>query len=421
MSKGRYHSVECKGVDWKGLGERVAGAGVVFAVDVAKHDFVGLLSRPGGEVLARVRWRHPEQTRELLAGIATLGAVTPIEAVMESSGTYGDALRWQLGRLGVALYRVAAKRVHDAAEVYDGVPSLHDAKAVELISELHARGCSAPWPVAQAPRRALQAQLRMLRQSKQREQALRNRQEALLSRHWPEVLTVLEPASLTLHHLIAAFGGPQQVTILASQARALMQRVGRAGLGEEKIEAVLGSAADTLGVPCVLEERELLRWQAKALIETHGEIDRIERRIAETLGRDAELAALPKSLGRVTGAVLWATVGSPAQYPNAASYCKALGLNLKEHSSGTHAGRVAITKRGPPLARFYLYFAALRLIAQEPLVARWFTRKSARPGALKGKQVVELMRRMAKGLWHHVHGQPFRIDKLFNSSVSLGA
>ena len=122
MSKGRYHSVECKGVDWKVLSERVAGEGVVFAVDVAKHDFVGLLSR-----------------------------------------------------------------------------------------------------------------------------------------HWPEVLTVLEPASLTLHHLIAAFGGPQQVTILASQARALMQRVGRAGLGEEKIEAVLGSAADTLGVPCVLEERELLR------------------------------------------------------------------------------------------------------------------------------------------------------------------
>jgi len=161
-----------------------------------------------------------------------------------------------------------------------------------------------------------------------------------------------------------------------------------------------------------------------APVATFAHLDstiRLERRIAETLGKDDALAALPKPLGRVTGAVLWATVGSPADYPNAASYCKALGLNLKEHSSGTHAGRVAITKRGPPLARFYLYFAALRLIAQEPLVARWFTRKSARPGALKGKQVVELMRRMAKGLWHHVHGQPFRIEKLFNSSVRLGA
>mgnify|MGYP001767769344 CR=1 FL=1 len=420
MSKRRYHSVECKHVDWKALSERIAGeAAVVFAVDVAKHDFVGLLCCPGGEVLARVRWRHPEETRELLAGIARLGAVTRVEAVMESSGTYGDALRWQLGRLGVALYRVAAKRVHDAAEVYDGVPSLHDAKAVELIGELHGRGCSEPWPVADAPRRALQAELRMLQQCKQRAQALRNRQEALLSRHWPEVLTLLEPGSLTLHHLIATFGGPEQVTLLAPQAEALMRRIGRQGLGEETIAAVLASAADTLGLPCVLEERELLRWQAKALIETHAEMGRLERRIAETLGKDAALATLPTCLGRVTAAVLLASVGSPANYPNAGSYCKALGLNLKERSSGTHQGRLAITKRGPPLARFYLYFAALRLIAREPVVARWFTRKTARPGALKGKQVVELMRRLAKGLWHHVHGQPFQIEKLVNPHGAL--
>jgi hypothetical protein len=54
-------------------------------------------------------------------------------------------------------------------------------------------------------------------------------------------------------------------------------------------------------------------------------------------------------------------------------------------------------------------------------VARWFTRKTARPGALKGKQVVELMRRLAKGLWHHVHGQPFHIEKLVNPHGALAA
>jgi transposase len=183
---------------------------------------------------------------------------------------------------------------------------------------------------------------------------------------------------------------------------------------------VLASAAGTLGVPCVLEERELLRWQAKALIEAHREIHRSEQRIEQTLAKDDTLPALPKALGRVTAAVLLATVGSPANYPTAASYCKALGLNLKERSSGTHQGRLAITKRGPPVARFYLYFAALRLIAQEPLVARWFALKTARPGALKGKQVVELMRRLAKGLWHHLHGHPFQIEKLFNTSAMLG-
>jgi hypothetical protein len=48
---------------------------------------------------------------------------------MESSGTYGDVLRHQLLEQGVPVYRMSGKRTHDAAEVYDRVPSLHDAKS----------------------------------------------------------------------------------------------------------------------------------------------------------------------------------------------------------------------------------------------------------------------------------------------------
>ncbi|NEX20999.1 IS110 family transposase [Thiorhodococcus mannitoliphagus] len=64
---------------------------------------------------------------------------------------------------------------------------------------------------------------------------------------------------------------------------------------------------------------------------------------------------------------------------------QALGLNLKEHSSGTHQGRLAITKRGPSVARFYRYFAALRLIAHDPLVRRWFQVKTAHLGGDQGQ------------------------------------
>lgn len=196
---------------------------------------------------------------------------------------------------------------------------------------------------------------------------------------------------------------------------------GRAPLAAEKIEAVLDSAATTLGVPCVLEEHELLRWLAKDLIAARAEIRRIEARIAERVAADRTLPALPAILGTVTAAVLLASLGSPSGYPSAAGYCKALGLNLKEHSSGKHKGKLAITKRGPAVGRFYLYFAALRLLACEPLAARWFKAKTARPGAVPAKQVVELMRRLAKGIWHHVHGDPFRVEKLFDARAVLGA
>jgi transposase len=191
-------------------------------------------------------------------------------------------------------------------------------------------------------------------------------------------------------------------------------------LADAKIEALLRSAGHTLGMPCILEERELLRWQATAVIETHAELRRVEKLIVQAVAHDSALASLRTVVGPVTSAVLLAAQGSPLSYPDADSYCKGLGLNLTERSSGKHKGRLKITKRGPAVARFYLYFAALRLIANEAVVAKWFQAKTARPGALKGKQVVELMRKLAKALWHHAHGRLFQAEKLFNQRVGAG-
>ena len=413
MSKGRYRSVECKRVNWQQVIEKASGRTLVFAIDVAKEAFVGLLQEKGGEALVRVRWSHPGETGDLLAGLERLAAAGAVEAVMESSGSYGDVLRWQLQRRGIEVYRVSAKRVHDAAEVYDGVPSLHDPKACELIGELHAGAVSQPWIEEDRQQRGRKAQLHMLHEANTRQGQLRNRLEAHLMRHWPEVLELLALNSSSLRTLIAAYGGPEQVDALADLARKTLHAAGGPGQSEEKIEAVIDSAASSLGIPCVLEERAHLRQLGKDLIDIAKRIRDLEGAIAREVGDDHVMADLAGTLGTTTTLVLFALFGSPAAYASAQSYCKAIGLNLKEHSSGKHKGRLSITKRGPSLGRFYLYFAALRLIAREPLVGRWFRTKTQRPGAVKGKQVVELMRRIAKGIWHHAQGRPFAVDKLF--------
>ncbi|WP_295578425.1 transposase [uncultured Lamprocystis sp.] len=421
MSKGRYRTVEVKQVDWAAWAIQASGGTVVLAVDVAKEDFVGRVDLRDGVHLGRVKWRHPEQTGELLAGIKGLAAVARVEAVMESSGTYGDALRWQLQCLGAQIFRASAKRVHDAAEVYDGVPSLHDAKAADIIAELHRQGHTQAWPEHDTARRALNAQLQMLYQCKTLYQQQSNRLEALLARHWPEALAILGLESATLHHLIADFGGPAQVHGLEGPARALMHKTGRHWLAEEKIEAVLRSAGTTLGLPCVLEERQLLRWQAKRLLETAAEVRRLEQLVEGAVAAAPLLTTMAPVVGPVTSAVLLAALGNPQDYPDPASYCKAFGLNLKERSSGKHKGHLKITKRGPSVARYYLYFAALRLIANEPIVARWFQTKTTRPGAMAGKQVVELMRRLAKALWHLAHGRAFQVARLFDQHAVASA
>ncbi len=107
---------------------------------------------------------------------------------MEPTGTYGDALRGLLVAEGWPVYRVGPKRVHDAAEAYDGVPSLHDAKAAYVMGRLHLDGVSDAWEEVSDERREMKALQGLLRLYRGRYRRGLNRLEAQLARHWPEVL-----------------------------------------------------------------------------------------------------------------------------------------------------------------------------------------------------------------------------------------
>ena len=408
-------------MDWNAVGSRIEGERIVLAVDVAKEDFVATLMDEQQEALLTFKWLHPEQTAEVIERIRRVGQDCRLEVVLEPSGTYGDVLVWQLRQADIAVYRVSPKRVHDAAEVFDGVPSLHDAKAAYLIGRLHLQGVSQPWQEPAEERRELKAVQSRLGVCKAREQAARNRLEAHLSRHWPEIPSLLSLGSASLAALIGTYGDPASVAADPSGAAALMRRTGRPGLSEEKIQAVLDSAQSSLGVPPVDAERALLQWLGNEALAAHQEVRQVERQIESRVARDPVLAILAAVIGKVSAAVLLAAIGSPLDYPDAASYLKALGLNLKERSSGKHKGQLKITKRGPSLGRFYLYFAALRLIARDPVVQQWYQLKSNRPGAVKNKIVIALVRKLAKALWHSARGEGFDTNKLFNLQAVAAA
>ena len=122
MKKRRYRATNVKQANWGKIGSLAAGQRIVFSVDVAKDDFFAALMTTDRSVIATIKWVHPQQTGEVGEHLRDLDTQN-LEVVMEPSGTYGDALRGYLSGLGFAVYRVSPKRVHDAAEVYDGVPS----------------------------------------------------------------------------------------------------------------------------------------------------------------------------------------------------------------------------------------------------------------------------------------------------------
>jgi len=416
MNKRRYRTTEFKKVNWEAIEKQTLGQPrIVVSVDVAKDDFVGTVMSVDRRPVETFKWTHPQQTRAVVTGLLGSFGPTRLEVVMEPSGTYGDALRGLFGAAGVAVFRISPKRVHDAAELYDGVPSLHDAKAAYLIARLHLDGVSQPWHEPSEQRRMLSAQLGLLEMYKERYQRSLNRLEALLSRHWPEAIRLLKLSSVSLLNLVATYGDAKCVAADAEAARRLLRRSGRAGLGQEKLEQLLESAQHTVGQPCIEAERHALRVLAQDMAETRKALQGVEKALERQVENEPALARMASVVGKTTSAVLVASVGVPQNYPDAASYVKSLGLNLKERSSGKHKGQLKITKRGPGVARRYFYFAVLRWIQSDSGIQQWYQRKVRRDGGVTGKALTAIMRKLAKALWHVAQGQPFDPDKVFNS------
>lgn len=186
-------------------------------------------------------------------------------------------------------------------------------------------------------------------------------------------------------------------------------------MSAEKIESVLRSAKDSIGVPLVSEEQRALQELAAEGLRVGRQAKQARRRVEALARGEPGVRRMGEAVGLATAAVLAATAGDPTRYPSARSWVKSLGLNLKERSSGTHKGKLRITKRGPGLARKYLFVAMLRWVKDEPLARAWFEQKVARDGGLARKALVALMRKCAASLWWVAKGTKFDAEKLFDA------
>lgn len=415
MKKRAYRAVNVNKIDNAKASAAVKGQRVVLGVDIAKQTNFGRLMTEEREVVATVKWTQVSQTRAMVQWLQELQA-DRVEVALESSGTYGDALVYQLKQGDIAVYQVSAKRCHDAAELYDGVPSMHDAKAADIIARMHLDGLSKPWRQKSEAERELGAAVRVMEVFDRQYHQLLNQLEAQLARHWPEVTEILELSSATLLAVLHSFGGPQALAAAGQAAVTLMRKVGGHFLAEDKITAVLHSAQRTVGVPMTAPEVQALKQLAEEANRCRKEAGREKQRVEQLSGGHETVQHLAKTVGAITAAVLVVSAGDPQQYTAAGAYVKSLGLNLKERSSGKHKGELKLTKRGPSAARHYLYLAALRLLQRDEVAGAWYRRKVERDGGrAKKKAVVALMRKLAGALWHVARGANFDSQRLFDS------
>jgi hypothetical protein len=391
------------------------GGKLVFAIDIAKVDMVAAVAAGDGRVLQTICWKAPDQNSTVLSILRGFRAAgITVEAVMEPSGTYGDVLRHQLEKDAYPVFMVSGKRTYDAKEIFDGVPSLHDAKSAAIIARLHVDGLSTRLPDEVPERRQLKAALAILDLHQERYLQLAHRLESWLARHWPELPTLIELTSSSLMALLARIGGPVDVAANPEQATKLLRGISHRLLPEDKIAAIIASANTSVGVPLVGFERDALMAIAADAYRAHRAFATARTKVAQ-LADTTPAATLVPVIGPTTAAAVFADIGDARSFPCARAFLKAMGLNLKEKSSGTVQGQIKITKRGPSRVRQLLWLAAFRWIQDDPIANAWYQRKKQRDGGRASRAAVALMRKLAKGLYHVGRGGTFDSSKLFDT------
>ena len=332
---------------------------------------------------------------------------------MEPSGTYGDVLQYQLEKDGFPVFMVSGKRTFDAREIYDGVPSLHDAKSAAIIAKLHVDGLSKPASGPCPERRQLHAAITIMDLHQRRYLQLVGNLESWLARHWPELPALVELTAASLMALLARIGGPADVAARRSAAAKLLYGMSHGLMAEEKIAAVVDSAGTTVGVPLVGLERDALMAIAA---EAHRALRafKVAKSGVEKLSAHTPAAALAPVIGKTTAAVVYCEIGDARSFSSPGSFLKAMGLNLKEKSSGTIKGQLKLTKRGSSRVRHYLWLAVFRWIQKDPIANAWYQRKKERDGGKSSRAAVALMRKFAKALYHVGRGATFDSSKLFD-------
>lgn len=414
MSNGKFKSIDFQDASVEKLVETFGDEELVVTTDVAKETMYSGLADARGNIERIVTWENTTQLVDFVEWVDRLEA-RRVVLVLEPSGTYGEPLRKRAEEAGWEVRLVSPKRLNDAAEVFDGVPSLHDAKASWLLAKLHAEGLSQPWGVEGTDTRTLNALIKaMVRHGEYKHQNL-GRLEAELARFWPEVTTLLDKDSATLLALLKEFGGPGGIAERPEQARQMIKRVSRGLVRPRKVDRLIESAAQTVGQPMVPAEEQFLADLA-AQTDRLRKQERFWRRRVEEAAEDFEdVEALGEVVGPATAAVFRAKVGDFREFEGPDQLLKKFGLNLKEKSSGSFQGERKISKRGPGEARCYLYLATLRMIHGNRVFRAWHERKVERDAGLKSKSIVALMRKLVKGLWHVARGDTFDATKLFDT------
>jgi transposase len=301
-------------------------------------------------------------------------------------------------RKGVRLVQVNPMHSKRLKELPGNSPLKTDRKDPKVIADIIELGHALTVVIPEGPA----AELRRLTQGRERtiesRTRLFNQLQSLLVISFPEFLQVMtDIKTASAQHLLRHYPTAQHIVSLGEPAlAALLRKVSRGRLSEDRARALFEAANESVGVQ---DGRSSMLLEIELMLDTIATYDRfIERLETETL---QYLEEIPYShiilslrgIGTVTAAGLIGEVGDFTKFRTISEVLKLAGLDLYEVSSGQHKGKLRISKRGRPLMRKLLYFAALSAVHKGGIMHEWYQQALGR-GMIKTKALVAVSRKL---------------------------
>ena len=316
----------------------------------------------------------------------------------ESTGPYAEPLFHFLRKKDVKLVQVNPVHTKRVKELTGNSPNKTDKKDPRVIADViclgHALTLVVPQGAAAHLRRLTQARERAL---KQRTTTI-NQLQDLIFVIFPEFLGIMKNITTkTAAYLITHHPSAESICAIGVEAlAATMKKISRGRLGHERAQQLVAAAKNSVGIyegkESILLEIEHLN---RKIEHENCFIDNLENQMAEYLQQIAYSGSILsiKGIGTVTAAGLIGEVADFNKFDTISEVMKLAGLDLYEISSGRHKGQRRISKRGRPLMRKLLFFAAINAVKSKGIMHEKYQQMLAR-GMLKMKALVAIARKL---------------------------
>lgn len=341
------------------------------------------------------------------------------EAVIgfESSGPYAEPLCEFLRKKPVKLVQVNPLHTKRVKELEGNSPNKTDRKDPRVIADIIQLGHALTVVVPEGTA----AELRRLTHTREREIKVRtadkNRLQHLMYVIFPEFLRILKISSKSALFLIKHYPAPEDIVEIGCESLCkILKKISRGKIGEERAQDLFEAARTSVGIThgkksILIEIRHIV-----AKIENaEGFIECLRTMMEEYLRQiplSKSICSIP-GIGIITTAGLIGEVGDFRKFETISEIMKLAGFDLFEVSSGLHTGQRHISKRGRPVMRKLLYYAAVNAVKSYGIMHVQY-HLMLEKGKPKTKALIAIARKLLKLIYALARDNSMYVEK-YNS------